>query len=125
MAVVRRKAKPGLPQCSQLVRKKLRRDSRALRRWDLDPRPILFAIPGLEEMPLLAIGRGEQDQPSTGDGKHGPSLRQSRELFGKVQDFMKHLDTQPQLDEDNRLSMTLENRSRVVALPGDPATIRG
>ncbi len=53
-----------------------------------------------------------------------PSLRQSRELFGKVQDFMKNLDTQPQLDEDNRLSMTLENRSRVVALPGDPATIR-
>ncbi len=53
-----------------------------------------------------------------------PSLRQSRELFGKVQDFMKGLDTQPQLDEDNRLSMALENRSRVVALPGDPATIR-
>ncbi len=38
---------------------------------------------------------------------------------------MKGLDTQPQLDEDNRLSMTLENRSRVVALPGDPATVRG
>jgi hypothetical protein len=54
-----------------------------------------------------------------------PSLRQSRELFGKVQDFMKGLDTQPQLDEDNRLSMSLENGSRVVALPGDPATVRG
>ncbi len=54
-----------------------------------------------------------------------PSLRQSRELFGKVQDFMKGLDTQPKLDEDNRLSMSLDNGSRVVALPGDHATIRG
>ena len=54
-----------------------------------------------------------------------PSLRQSRELFGKVQDFMKALDTRPLLDEDNRLSMSLANGSRVVALPGDPATIRG
>lgn len=54
-----------------------------------------------------------------------PSLRQSRELFGKVQDFLKAMDEQPNLDEDNRLSMSLVNRSRVVALPGDPATIRG
>ena len=54
-----------------------------------------------------------------------PSLRQSRELFGKVQDFMKSLDTQPVLDEDNRLSMALNNGSRVVALPGDGDTIRG
>ncbi len=54
-----------------------------------------------------------------------PSLRQSRELFGKVQDFMKSLDTQPMLDEDNRLSMALGNSSRVVALPGDGDTIRG
>jgi hypothetical protein len=54
-----------------------------------------------------------------------PSLRQSRELFGKVQDFMKSLDTKPALDEDNRLSMALNNGSRVIALPGDSDTIRG
>ena len=54
-----------------------------------------------------------------------PSLRQSRELFGKVQDFLKALDTKPRLGEDNRLSMALENGSRVVALPGDSDTIRG
>jgi Terminase large subunit, T4likevirus-type, N-terminal len=54
-----------------------------------------------------------------------PSLRQSRELFGKVQDFLKALDTRPSLDEDNRLSMTLGNGSRVVALPGDGDTTRG
>ncbi len=53
-----------------------------------------------------------------------PSLRQSRELFSKVADFLKTLETQPALDEDNRLSMALENGSRVVALPGDPTTIR-
>jgi hypothetical protein len=54
-----------------------------------------------------------------------PSLRQSRELFGKVQDFLKALDTKPHLGEDNRLSMALDNGSRVVALPGDSDTIRG
>ena len=54
-----------------------------------------------------------------------PSLRQSRELFGKVQDFLKALDTKPRLGEDNRLSMALGNGSRVVALPGDGDTIRG
>ena len=54
-----------------------------------------------------------------------PSLRQSRELFQKVQDFLKAMDAQPMLDEDNRLSMSLVNGSRVVALPGDGDTIRG
>jgi hypothetical protein len=54
-----------------------------------------------------------------------PSLRQSRELFVKAQSFFKVLDAQPRLDEDNRLSMALKNGSRVVALPGDPGTIRG
>ncbi len=54
-----------------------------------------------------------------------PSLRQSRELFQKVQDFLKAMDTKPLLDEDNRLSMVLGNGSRVVALPGDGDTIRG
>jgi hypothetical protein len=54
-----------------------------------------------------------------------PSLRQSRELFQKVQDFRKAMDPRPELDEDNRLSMTLGNASRVVALPGDGDTIRG
>jgi hypothetical protein len=40
-----------------------------------------------------------------------PSLRQSRELFVKAQSFFKVLDAQPRLDEDNRLSMALENGS--------------
>lgn len=54
-----------------------------------------------------------------------PSLRQSRELFGKVTDFLKMLDTKPALDEDNALSLALETGSRVVCLPGNAATVRG
>ncbi len=54
-----------------------------------------------------------------------PSLRQSRELFGKVTDFLRVLDTKPALDEDNALSLMLETRSRVVSLPGTAATVRG
>lgn len=54
-----------------------------------------------------------------------PSLRQSGELFRKVGDMLKRLDEQPALTEDNRLSLTLGNGSRVVSLPGQEATIRG
>lgn len=31
----------------------------------------------------------------------------------------------PRLLEDNQLSLTLPNYSRIIALPGDPATVRG
>ena len=54
-----------------------------------------------------------------------PSLRQSRELFGKVSGFIETLDTPPKLEEDNRLSLTLSNGSRVVSLPGTGETVRG
>ena len=54
-----------------------------------------------------------------------PSLRQSRELFGKVVDFLKTLSPVQVLEEDNRLSLRLANGSRIVALPGDPKTVRG
>lgn len=54
-----------------------------------------------------------------------PSLRQSKELFGKVTGFLKSLQPAQVLDEDNRLSCSLENGSRICSLPGDPKTIRG
>jgi hypothetical protein len=54
-----------------------------------------------------------------------PSLRQSRELFVKVTGFLKALNHRPKLDEDNKLSITLENKSRVISLPSSPETIRG
>jgi hypothetical protein len=54
-----------------------------------------------------------------------PSLRQSKELFGKVVGFLKSLEPQVFLDEDNKSSATLSNKSRIVSLPGDSATTRG
>jgi hypothetical protein len=54
-----------------------------------------------------------------------PSQRQSRELFAKVAGFLKLLEPVPMLEEDNRLSFTLANGSRVVSLPGSSETVRG
>jgi hypothetical protein len=48
-----------------------------------------------------------------------PSLRQSRELFAKVIDFLRSLEPTPPLAEDNKLSCQLSNGSRIVSLPGD------
>jgi len=54
-----------------------------------------------------------------------PSLRQSKELFAKLTNYLKTLQPAQVLEEDNRLSCTLENGSRICSLPGDPKTIRG
>ena len=54
-----------------------------------------------------------------------PSLRQSSELFRKVRDAFGAMKNPPRLLEDNKLSMTLPNQSRIVSLPGDQATVRG
>ena len=54
-----------------------------------------------------------------------PSLRQSSELFRKVRDAMGAMKNPPKLIEDNKLSMTLINQSRIISLPGDQATVRG
>jgi hypothetical protein len=54
-----------------------------------------------------------------------PSLRQSSELFRKVQDMLRDLPEQPELIEDNKLSLQMRNKSRIVSLPGSEGTIRG
>lgn len=54
-----------------------------------------------------------------------PSLRQSAELFKKVTEHFDRLETPPALDEDNKLSLSMESGSRIVSLPGSEATIRG
>ncbi len=54
-----------------------------------------------------------------------PSLRQSSELFRKVTDLRALLPQQPDLLEDNKLSMAIKSGGRVVSLPGSEATIRG
>jgi hypothetical protein len=53
------------------------------------------------------------------------SLRQSAELFKKVQDLLSLLPVRPRLDEDSKLSLQLANGSRIVSLPGSEETIRG
>ncbi len=56
-----------------------------------------------------------------------PSLRQSQELFRKLQDFYNALESDylPTATEESALRMELSNGSRIVALPGKEATIRG
>lgn len=56
-----------------------------------------------------------------------PSLRQSQELFRKLQTVYNDLDSPnlPQAVEESALRMELSNGSRIVALPGKEATIRG
>ena len=54
-----------------------------------------------------------------------PSLRQSQELFRKVKDAYGAMGDRPGLTEDNKLSLTLVNNSRIVSLPGDQSTVRG
>lgn len=54
-----------------------------------------------------------------------PSLRQSSELFRKVLGYLNALHQRPKLTEENKLSITLANGSRIVSLPSSEATIRG
>lgn len=54
-----------------------------------------------------------------------PTMRQSQELFRKVKDGYILMSERPGLLEDNKLSMTLTNNSRIISLPGDQATVRG
>lgn len=54
-----------------------------------------------------------------------PSLRQSGELFRKCLDVYRALDRPVPADSENRLSLELENGSRIVSLPGKEGTTRG
>jgi len=58
-----------------------------------------------------------------------PSLRQSRELFRKVQEFLAiyqvNAQSKVKLPEDNKLECQFENLSRIVSLPSAERTIRG
>jgi hypothetical protein len=54
-----------------------------------------------------------------------PALRQSQELFGKVLGFYRDLDRPIAPQAERKLSLELENGSRIVTLPGSDRTIRG
>jgi hypothetical protein len=54
-----------------------------------------------------------------------PALRQSQELFGKVLGFYRDLGRPIPAQAERKLSLELENNSRIVTLPGSDKTIRG
>lgn len=54
-----------------------------------------------------------------------PALRQSQELFGKVLTFYRALNRPIPARKERKLSLELENGSRIVTLPGTDKTIRG
>jgi hypothetical protein len=54
-----------------------------------------------------------------------PSLRQSQELFRKTRDFHRDLDVTPGLEQESALRVEFANGSRIIALPGSEATVRG
>ena len=54
-----------------------------------------------------------------------PALKQSQELFGKVLGFYRDLGRPVAPQAERKLSLELENDSRIVTLPGTEKTIRG
>lgn len=54
-----------------------------------------------------------------------PSLRQSGELFRKCLDVYRSLGKPVPADSENKLSLELENGSRIISLPGTEGTTRG
>jgi hypothetical protein len=54
-----------------------------------------------------------------------PSLRQSQELFAKIAVFYRSLGRPVPAQAERRLSLELENGSRIVTLPGTEKTVRG
>jgi len=54
-----------------------------------------------------------------------PALRQSQELFAKIASFYRDLDRPVAPHGERKLSLELENASRIVTLPGTEKTIRG
>jgi hypothetical protein len=54
-----------------------------------------------------------------------PSQRQSGELFRTMTTWLNQAPARPPMVEDNKLSCTFANGSRIVSLPGNEATVRG
>lgn len=54
-----------------------------------------------------------------------PALRQSQELYGKVSSFYQRLDNPVPPKSYTQLTLTFENGSRIISLPGNEKNIRG
>ena len=70
------------------------------------------------------LERGEQ-QPGSLILLLSPSLRQSQELFKKVQDAYRALGNPTPLQAESALRYEMDNGSRIIALPGTEPTVRG
>ena len=54
-----------------------------------------------------------------------PALRQSQELFSKMAGFYRDLGRPISAVAERKLSLELDNRSRIITLPGSEKTVRG
>jgi hypothetical protein len=54
-----------------------------------------------------------------------PALRQSQELFSKMSGFYRDLGRPVSAVAERKLSLELENHSRIITLPGSEKTVRG
>jgi hypothetical protein len=54
-----------------------------------------------------------------------PALRQSQELFSKIAGFYRDQGRPVSAVAERKLSLELENRSRIITLPGSEKTVRG
>jgi hypothetical protein len=54
-----------------------------------------------------------------------PALRQSGELYGKVSSFYQRLDNPVPPESYTQLTITFQNGSRIISLPGNEKNIRG
>src|SRR5829696_4125916 len=54
-----------------------------------------------------------------------PALRQSQELFAKIAGFYRDLGRPVAPQGERKLSLELENDSRIITLPGSEKTVRG
>jgi hypothetical protein len=73
---------------------------------------------------VLALHRA-QYRPNSLVVVASPSQRQSNELLRKITMFLSKLAAAPEKLEENQFSLQLRNGSRIVALPGKEATVRG
>ena len=55
----------------------------------------------------------------------GPTDRQSAEFLQKAEEFVPILGIEPRGDGANEVSLKFPNGSRIIGLPGSPATVRG
>ncbi len=80
---------------------------------------------GKSSVSAALAAHGAQYQPGSLTLLLSPGLRQSGELFRKVKNFYHALPNAVSVRQESALQLELANGSRIIALPGKEATIRG